>query len=204
MPISESATMARCTAGCIATAGKRGSANRKKPYVPILRSTPASSTDPAVGASTWASGSQVWNGNIGTLIANARKNAPNSPNATDPSPPMCAVRCAYANEYTPVRWPTRYTSARIATSMSSEPKKEDQRDQERGEQDHEQRDPVHAHRVADPPARDPRHVHDALHAVRRRERPPQRHRNREFDEARGERDVLGPARRSQHHDERGP
>ena len=32
----------------------------------------------AVGASTCASGSQVWNGNIGTFTANARKNAPNS------------------------------------------------------------------------------------------------------------------------------
>ena len=31
-----------------------------------------------VGASTCASGSHVWNGNIGTLIAKARKNAPNS------------------------------------------------------------------------------------------------------------------------------
>jgi len=30
-------------------------------------------TDPAVGASTWASGSQVWKGNIGTLIAKAKK-----------------------------------------------------------------------------------------------------------------------------------
>ena len=27
----------------------------------------------AVGASTWASGSQVWNGNIGILIANPTK-----------------------------------------------------------------------------------------------------------------------------------
>ena len=32
-------------------------------------------TEPAVGASVCASGSQVWNGNIGTLIAKARKNA---------------------------------------------------------------------------------------------------------------------------------
>ena len=31
---------------------------------------PASTTEPAVGASTWASGSQVWNGHIGTLTAN--------------------------------------------------------------------------------------------------------------------------------------
>ncbi len=35
-------------------------------------------TEPAVGASTWASGSQVWNGNIGTLMAKARKKAPNA------------------------------------------------------------------------------------------------------------------------------
>ena len=32
-------------------------------------------TDPAVGASVCASGSQVWNGNIGTLIAKPKKNA---------------------------------------------------------------------------------------------------------------------------------
>ena len=38
----------------------------------------ASTTDPAVGASTWASGSQVCSGNIGTFTAKARKNAPNS------------------------------------------------------------------------------------------------------------------------------
>ena len=35
----------------------------------------ASITEPAVGASVCASGSQVWNGNIGTLMAKARKNA---------------------------------------------------------------------------------------------------------------------------------
>ncbi len=44
------------------------------PYVPIFSSTPASRTDPAVGASTCASGSQVWNGNSGTFTAKARKN----------------------------------------------------------------------------------------------------------------------------------
>ncbi len=35
-------------------------------------------TEPAVGASTCASGSQVWNGNIGTLMAKARKKAAKS------------------------------------------------------------------------------------------------------------------------------
>ena len=43
--------------------------------MPIFRSTEARITEPAVGASTWAAGSQVWNGNIGTLMAKARKKA---------------------------------------------------------------------------------------------------------------------------------
>ena len=46
-----------------------------KPKVPSFSMVPASTTEPAVGASTWASGSHVWNGNIGTFTANARKNA---------------------------------------------------------------------------------------------------------------------------------
>jgi hypothetical protein len=40
-----------------------------------LSSTLARITLPAVGASTCAAGSHVWNGNIGTLIANEMKNA---------------------------------------------------------------------------------------------------------------------------------
>src|SRR6266853_296023 len=55
--------------------GRIGRLKRMNPYVPIFRSTAARMTDPAVGASVCASGSQVWNGNIGTLIANAKKNA---------------------------------------------------------------------------------------------------------------------------------
>src|SRR3989449_1076392 len=78
-----------------------------------------------------------------------------------------------------------------------------QRDQERREQDHKQRDPVHADRVADSPVRDPRRIEDELEAVRRRERPPQGRRDRELDQAGRERDVLGPARRRDHHDEGG-
>ncbi len=55
--------------------GKSGKQKRIIPYVPIFSSTPASITEPAVGASTCASGSQVCSGKSGTLIANARKNA---------------------------------------------------------------------------------------------------------------------------------
>src|ERR1035441_4023514 len=58
--------------------GQGGSEKRRTPYVPIFRRTPARMTEPAVGASTCASGSQVWNGNIGTLIAKPMKKAQKS------------------------------------------------------------------------------------------------------------------------------
>src|SRR2546430_17531649 len=54
--------------------GSKGSEKRMKPYVPIFSKTPARMTEPAVGASVCASGSQVWNGNMGTLMENAKKN----------------------------------------------------------------------------------------------------------------------------------
>src|ERR1700735_1137253 len=63
---------------CMSTSEKNASEKRMKPYVPIFKRTPARMTEPAVGASTWASGSQVWNGNIGTLMANATKKAKKS------------------------------------------------------------------------------------------------------------------------------
>src|SRR6476660_3460152 len=40
--------------------GSSGNEKRRNPYVPIFSRTLASTTDPAVGASTCASGSQVW------------------------------------------------------------------------------------------------------------------------------------------------
>ena len=58
--------------------GRIGRLNRMNPYVPIFRRTAARMTEPAVGASVWASGNQVWNGNIGTLIENPRKKARNT------------------------------------------------------------------------------------------------------------------------------
>src|SRR5512143_124875 len=79
-------------------AGQIGSENRRKPYVPIFRRTPARMTEPAVGASTWASGSQVWNGNIGTLMAKPRKKAQKS--QTCRSGGICAAiawKCGMSN-----------------------------------------------------------------------------------------------------------
>jgi hypothetical protein len=43
--------------------------------MPIFRSNPARMTEPAVGASTWASGSQVWNGTMGSFTPKPKKNA---------------------------------------------------------------------------------------------------------------------------------
>ena len=48
------------------------------PNVPTLSSTPTSSTPAATGASAPASGSQVWNGTSGALIAKATKKPRNS------------------------------------------------------------------------------------------------------------------------------
>src|SRR5260370_41689608 len=53
--------------------GSNGSEKRMKPYVPIFSKTPARITEPAVGASVCASGSHVWNGNMGTLMAKPKK-----------------------------------------------------------------------------------------------------------------------------------
>src|ERR1700731_3251245 len=77
IPTSEIPIIQLCTLGCDTTAGKKGSEKRTNPYVPIFNKTPARMTDPAVGASTCASGSHVWNGNSGTLIANATVKARN-------------------------------------------------------------------------------------------------------------------------------
>src|SRR5450759_4754558 len=84
MPTSERkiiqprAVMLRKVAELESTCGKNGNVKRTNPYVPIFSKTPARMTEPAVGASTCASGSQVWNGNIGTLMANPIKKATNS------------------------------------------------------------------------------------------------------------------------------
>src|SRR5579862_6415329 len=75
MPIIESTATMVITVGFLAVLGSSGSEKRRNPYVPIFSSTLARITDPAVGASVCASGSHVWNGNIGTFTAKPTKNA---------------------------------------------------------------------------------------------------------------------------------
>src|SRR4029079_10860552 len=58
--------------------GNIGKEKRRKPYPPIFRRIAARMTEPAVGASTWASGSQVWTGHIGIFTAKEAKKATHS------------------------------------------------------------------------------------------------------------------------------
>ena len=51
--------------------------------MPSFSRTPARITEPAVGASVWASGSHVWSGNSGTLTAKATAKPRNSQRAVD-------------------------------------------------------------------------------------------------------------------------
>ena len=71
MPMSERITIGQ--SHCLVPSGRIGRAKRTNPYVPIFSRIAARMIEPAVGASTCASGSQVWNGNIGTLMAKPKK-----------------------------------------------------------------------------------------------------------------------------------
>src|SRR2546427_4552681 len=99
--MSASAIINPATHSVRIASGNIGSEKRTKPYVPIFRSTAARMTDPAVGASVCASGSHVWNGNIGTLIAKPRKKARKTHhyrlNGT-----ASLWYCVTSNEYKPV------------------------------------------------------------------------------------------------------
>src|SRR4030095_12461965 len=110
-----------------AAPGNSGRANRMKPYAPSFSMIAARITEPAVGASTWASGSHVWNGNIGTLIAKARKNARNAAIWRPGAKPVLAEKPrrvsksnAPAHDPALAAWYANAV-ARMATSIRSEP-----------------------------------------------------------------------------------
>src|SRR5690625_252654 len=75
MPIM--ASIDNTGAKAFAASGNVGNIKRKKPYVPIFSKIPAKIIEPPVGASTWASGSHVWKGNMGTFTAKPAKKAKN-------------------------------------------------------------------------------------------------------------------------------
>src|SRR5580658_7029715 len=104
------------TSGVKATlaAGNIGSEKRRKPYPPIFKRIAARITEPAVGASTWASGSQVWTGHIGILTAKEAKNASHAQVCRDRGTAVCintGMSVVPAFQY----------SAMIASSIKTEP-----------------------------------------------------------------------------------
>src|SRR5215472_14455865 len=84
--------------GFFADSGSSGSEKRRNPYVPIFNRTLARITDPAVGASVCASGSQVWNGNIGTFTAKPTKKAQKTHHST-PLESEVFINSGISNEY---------------------------------------------------------------------------------------------------------
>src|ERR687891_1170725 len=102
--------------------GRIGRAMRMNPYVPIFSMIAASSTEPIVGASVWASGSHVWNGHIGTLTANPSPTAPNT-TSWNPceKPPCCAYR--WSSTMSNVLGSAVKNMARKPSSMNTEPNK---------------------------------------------------------------------------------
>ena len=85
----------------------------------------ASSTEPTVGAAVWASGSQVWNGHMGTFTANPRNMAPNTRKAKVPLPKALSAPRAISVGMSKVlsgrKSPERKWSARKPSSMKADP-----------------------------------------------------------------------------------
>ena len=90
--------------------------------MPSFSITAASTTEPAVGAWVWASGSQVWSGKIGTLTANAIANPKNSQRpATAGNEAFSASSTrSKVTPSTPLRLAMN-TVAMIETSMNADP-----------------------------------------------------------------------------------
>src|SRR5690242_6042807 len=99
MPMIERTAITVTTVGSFDVSGNSGSEKRRKPYVPIFSRTLARITEPAVGASVCASGSQVWNGNIGTFTAKPTKKAQKTHHCIVSESVAC-IRSAISNEYT--------------------------------------------------------------------------------------------------------
>src|ERR1700753_3182836 len=95
--------------------GNIGSEKRRKPYPPNFRRIAARITEPAVGASTCASGSQVCTGHIGIFTAKEAKNASHAQVCSERGTVVCinvGLSVVPAFQY----------SAMIASSIKTEPR----------------------------------------------------------------------------------
>src|ERR1700750_644038 len=95
--------------------GNIGSEERRKPEPPIFRRIAARITEPAVGASTWASGNQVCTGHIGIFTAKDAKKASHAQVCNERGTLVC-ISVGMS-----VVLPFQY-SARMASSISTEPR----------------------------------------------------------------------------------
>src|ERR1700716_4377729 len=94
--------------------GNIGSEKRRKPYPPICKRIAAGITEPAGGASTCASGSQVCTGHIGIFTAKEAKNASHAQVCNDRGTAVCirvGISVVPAFQY----------NAMIASSIKTEP-----------------------------------------------------------------------------------
>ena len=78
---------------------------RIRAYPPSFRRTPARITDPPVGASTWASGSHVWRGHVGSFVANPARRAMNRRFWTVPAGTSAPVRASSISRVMLNVWP---------------------------------------------------------------------------------------------------
>src|SRR5437868_12100631 len=104
-----------------AALGRMGMAMRTKPHVPNFRRMAARITEPTVGASVWASGSQVWNGNIGTLMAKPMNRPAKISDAVAVGSEAAAIvwrRAIMSNVWPPLKY-----RARKLRIISAEPKR---------------------------------------------------------------------------------
>src|ERR1700722_9559897 len=115
IPMTASVRIAKRTGGYAATPGKSGTAKRTNPNVPIFSMIDARITDPAVGASTCASGSQVWNGHIGIFTAKDAKKANQAHICKERGTAVC-IRVGMSVV------PAFQYSAMIASSIKTEPR----------------------------------------------------------------------------------
>src|ERR1700749_2185185 len=96
--------------------GNIGSEKRRKPEPPIFNRIAARIPEPAVGASTWASGNQVCTGHIGIFTAKDAKNASHAQVCKERGTLACisvGMSVVPAFQY----------SAMIASSINTEPRK---------------------------------------------------------------------------------
>ena len=89
--------------------------------MPIFKSTPARITEPAVGACTWASGSQVCSGTMGTLMAKLSAKAASSQVCVGSGRRDCN-KSAMANEVMPPAPCSETTSTISAASIKMLPR----------------------------------------------------------------------------------